>query len=114
MNNCSVKAQYIIIYTTVEATNEKLKDEIVQTLLEQRLAACIQISEVQSSYIWNDKITTDNELRLAIKTKKYNFQKIQEIISKLHNYDTPQIIAVDISDGSDKYLKWIEGVVQNK
>ena len=101
---------YCIIYTTIEASNFKLKDELIRVLLENKLAACIQASNIQSSYVWDGQIVCDDEIRLAIKTKKSKFNAIKQIICELHNYEIPQIICVDISDGFDGYLDWIDGI----
>jgi len=94
-----------IVQTTCEDINEAKK--IAKILLDEKLAACIQISDVQSLYIWKDKLCNDNEKLLSIKTKKKNFKKIQRKIKENHSYDLPEIILIDIEDASKEYKKFI-------
>lgn len=96
----------VIIQTTCGSSIEA--KNIAKVLIELRLAACIQISEVESFYSWNDEFQCDNEILLNIKTKKENFTKIKSKIKELHSYDVPEIIQIDISDASKKYLKFID------
>ena len=94
-----------IVQTTCEDINEAKK--IAKILLDEKLAACIQISDVQSLYIWKDKLCNDNEKLLSIKTKKKNFKKIQRKIKENHSYDLPEIISIEIEDASKEYKKFI-------
>lgn len=96
----------VIIQTTCGSSIEA--KNIAKVLIELRLAACIQISEVESFYSWNDEFQCDNEILLNIKTKKENFTKVKSKIKELHSYDVPEIIQIDISDASKKYLKFID------
>ena len=68
----------------------------------------MQIREVDSFYRWQGKIHNHNEYTLTIKTIETHFSKIEELIKREHTYDTPQIIMLDIKDGSADYLRWIE------
>lgn len=95
----------VIIQTTccskVEAKN------IAKVLVQEKLAACIQLTEIESFYSWENEFCCDNETLLSIKTRKENFQKIKSKIKELHSYDVPEIIQIDITDSSKKYLKFI-------
>ena len=90
---------YIIVQTTCD--NEDEAKKIAKVLLEQRLAACIQIKEIDSFYMWNDELCEDTETLVSIKTKKSNFKKN-------HSYDLPEIIEIPITNGTKEYLKWID------
>lgn len=96
----------VIIQTTcpnkIEATN------IARVLIDEALAACVQMHEIESFYRWNDEFCSDNETLLSIKTTKDNFKKIKRKIKELHSYDLPEIIQIDITNASKKYLKFIE------
>ena len=96
----------VIIQTTccskLEAKN------IAKKLIDEKLAACIQMSEVESMYSWKDEFCCDNETLLCIKTSKENFKKVKSKIKELHSYDVPEIIQIDITDISKKYLKFME------
>ena len=94
-----------IIQTTCKDIDEAKK--IAKILIEKKLAACVQISNIESLYVWNDELCNDNEKLVSIKTKKKNFEKIQRKIKENHSYDLPEIIAIDIENASEEYKKYI-------
>ncbi len=95
----------IIVQTTCSNKDEARK--IAKILIEEKLAACIQMNEIESFYMWEDKFCNDDEILLTIKTKKENFKKIKSKIKELHSYDLPEIIGVDITNISKNYKKFI-------
>jgi len=96
-----------IIQTTCKDIEEAKK--IANILLKKKLAACIQITDIESLYIWNNEICNDKEKLLSIKTKIKNFKKIKRKIKENHSYDLPEIIQINIDDASKEYLKFIKG-----
>lgn len=96
----------LIIVQTTCSTKVEAKN-IAKNLIEQNLAACVHMSNIESFYMWKDEFCNDNEVLLNIKTKKENFEKIQSKIKELHSYDVPEIIAVDINNVSKDYKKFI-------
>ena len=81
---------------------------IAKALVEQRLAACASILPVvESVYRWQEKIEIADEALLLIKTTSERFPALQEKILELHSYDTPEIIALPIVAGLEKYLLWL-------
>jgi periplasmic divalent cation tolerance protein len=81
---------------------------IANALVEQRLAACVSIlPAIESVYRWREKIESANEALLLIKTTSDHFAALQEKILKLHSYDTPEIIALPVVAGLEKYLRWL-------
>ena len=89
--------------------------KIAQMLVEKRLAACCNIIPgLTSIYSWEDKIQQDSELLLVIKSVEQNFSPLEKAIKQLHPYDVPEIISVNISMGSKKYLDWIFSLVKGK
>tara|TARA_B100001113_G_scaffold335226_1_gene314585 strand:- start:6467 stop:6802 length:336 start_codon:yes stop_codon:yes gene_type:complete len=99
--------KYIIVQTS---TNKKyITEKIASYLLRNNLAACVNIIyPVQSLYKYHGSLKKDNEYILNIKTIKNHYLRIQKVIEELHNYETPEIITLDISQGSKKFLKWID------
>jgi|TARA_B100002003_G_C13881905_1_gene430465 uncharacterized protein involved in tolerance to divalent cations len=97
------------VVTTVD--NEKSAKKIARDLVGKRLAACVQISNILSTYWWKNKIEEKNEIMCVIKGK--NFKSIKEEIEKIHPYDTPEIIEVKINKTNKKYLDWLNKEVQN-
>ncbi len=95
----------VLIQTT--CSNKDEAKNIAKVLIEEKLAACVQLSEIESFYSWNNEFCCDNETLLSIKTTKENFEKIKSKIKELHSYDLPEIIQLDITNASKEYLKFI-------
>ena len=100
--------QYCLVITTTP--NQQEAKTLAKSILEAKLSACVQLSNISSYYVWDNKVTNDDEVRLLIKTKKSLYEKLQTHIIQNHSYDTPEIIMLNIDDGSQKYLDWIEEV----
>jgi len=96
------------IVVLVTAPNLREAKKIARRLVEERLAACVNIaSPVQSIYRWKGKVNQDRELLLMIKSTRELFAEVQATVRKLHSYTTPEIICLPIVDGSADYLQWI-------
>ncbi len=80
---------------------------LAKTLVEEQLAACVNISPVRSCYIWDGKLNLDEEALLIIKTKKSRFESLKKRILMLHSYAIPEIIALPIVAGHQPYLDWM-------
>ena len=95
-----------VITTTAERTEA---DAIAEALLQQRLAACVQIGgPVDSSYWWNGRIETSREFVLTIKTRRDLFPRLEAAILALHPYEQPEILALAAVEVTPGYLKWLE------
>ena len=101
-------------YSIVTTTTSKKKEanDISQVLLKKKLAACVKLSKVDSSYIWQNKVQKSKENLLTIVTKKNNVKKIISEIKKVHSYDVPEIIETPIVQGNKEYLRWISNVTK--
>ncbi|MGB5219300.1 MAG: divalent-cation tolerance protein CutA [Smithella sp.] len=98
---------YIQISTTTETKEEAQK--IAKYLVEQKLAACVQITgPIESTYRWKGKVETSAEWLCLIKTRESLFGRVEAAIKKLHPYETPEIIAMPLINGSVEYLKWLD------
>jgi periplasmic divalent cation tolerance protein len=103
-------SEFLQIMTTTD-TKEMAK-KIAETLVEKKLAACVQISgPITSTYEWKGNIENEEEWYCVIKTRKRLYQKVEESIKTLHSYDVPEIIALPIVEGNQAYLDWIDEVV---
>lgn len=98
--------EYIMITTTFDSKEEANK--VSDILLEKRLVSCCQFINISSKYHWKGKIEEAEEILLQMKSKKTLYKEIEDEILKIHSYETPQIVAYDIVEGSKKYLNWIE------
>lgn len=92
----------------VMAANEEEASTIARTLVEERLAACVNIiTSVRSIYRWRGAIEESCECLLLIKTRANNYRKLEHRVKQLHSYEVPEVVATSLSDGSADYLKWI-------
>lgn len=88
--------------------NEEEGSRIASALVEAGLAACVNLLPgVRSIYRWQGKVEKAEEVLLLIKSREDRFPELRERIATLHSYDTPEIIALPITHGSDKYLDWL-------
>lgn len=104
-------------YCTILNTcpDQKTGEQIATLLVEQRLAACVNLMDsITSVYRWQDGIEYDSETLLLIKTEKRHYPKIEETIQQHHPYEVPEIICLDITGGSESYLNWITQTTQQE
>ncbi len=112
-----MKNEFVTITTTYpnSAEGKKLAQNLIQTILTKKLAACVQSNQVSSSYIWQEKICQDDEIILSIKTLAKFYKAVEKEILSQHPYQVPQIISHKILDGLEAYLDWISAnVATNK
>ncbi len=84
-------------------------EKIARTLLESRLAACVNVlMQNRSFYWWDDKIEEATEHMLVIKTSADLFDKVSAAIRASHSYRVPEVIALPLSAGSPDYLAWMD------
>ncbi len=103
---------YQIVMTN--CPNAETAKHIAQQLVINHLAACVNIvPNILSIYEWQGELQQDNEVMLIIKTKQSSFQQLEQTITKLHPYDVVEIIALDIQQGNELYLNWINQMVNN-
>ena len=81
---------------------------IARTLVEERLAACVNIlPPMRSVYRWKGRVEEADELLLVIKAAAGPFAALRDRLRALHPYELPEIIAVPIVDGLPEYLAWL-------
>ena len=108
MTNDSITSAdaYCIVLTTTASEVEA--DALARWIVEARLGACVQILPVRSIYRWKGEVCAEPEWRLSIKTRQAVFQELARFITSHHAYETPEIMQVPITAGSDAYLRWLE------
>jgi periplasmic divalent cation tolerance protein len=100
-----------LVLTT--ADSERLCLRIASALVEQKLAACVNIvKSVRSIYRWKDKIHDDEEFVLLVKTLREALPEVRRTIKELHTYDLPDIVALPIVDADPPVAEWIAGCVR--
>ncbi len=98
---------YVVVLITVPSS--EVGERIAASLLEKRLAACVNILPgVTSIYTWKGAVQKDQELLLVVKTRLELFQaRLVPAVKAIHPYDVPEIIALPLMMGSQEYLDWI-------
>lgn len=97
----------VIIYSTTRSREEAQK--IGNYLVENKLAACVNIiPNVESIYNWQNELQKDSEFLLIIKTDAKFKNDIQNMFEKIHSYDLPELIMINIQDSSADYLRWMQ------
>jgi periplasmic divalent cation tolerance protein len=98
---------YILVLIT--ASSEKEGEKIGDALVKERLAACVNLlGGVKSTFRWKGRITSEQEVLLLVKTKDRLFQKLKKRVQELHSYEVPEVLALPILAGFEKYLSWVE------
>lgn len=98
------KNEFVVVFCTT-APGEA--EAVAKALVQERLAACVNISLVHSCYLWEDKLNLDDEALLIIKTKKSRFGSLKKRVLELHSYAVPEIIALPVIEGHQPYLDWM-------
>ena len=99
--------QYLLVLTS--CPDESVAEQIALSLVEQQLAACIQVSAPNTAfYRWQGKVVKAKEVALQIKCLADSYKRLQQTVIAMHPYDVPELIAVPISDGLPDYLDWIK------
>ena len=98
----------IIILTTVP--DRALANTLASKLVEERLAACVQIlPQMTSVYYWDGEVQRDEGHLLLIKTQEDKYTEIEDFIKQNHTYDAPEIVSLRTVRVSDDYRTWLEG-----
>jgi periplasmic divalent cation tolerance protein len=101
----------VVIMVTASSRRECRR--IARRLIEEKLAACVNITQpIQSVYHWEGKLEHSKEFLMLIKTNRDLFPQIKTEIGLIHSYHTPEIICLPIIDGSPNYLQWISDSVR--
>jgi periplasmic divalent cation tolerance protein len=99
--------EFVVVYVTAGSADEA--DRLARSLVEERLAACVnRIKSIQSVYRWQGKVQQSEEELLIIKTSRDRFAALEKRVRELHSYSVPEVIALPIIEGSSGYLRWLE------
>lgn len=89
--------------------SEESAAALARSLVEQHLAACVNIVPgARSIYRWQGKVEDAAEWLLIIKSRRDLFDRLREAIARGHTYDVPEVIALPVVDGSESYLAWLD------
>lgn len=97
---------FVLVLTTFPADRDA--DQFARTLVEERLAACVNVlPAMRSIYSWKGDIENSEERQLVIKTTKKHVASLQARFHELHPYELPEFLVIAIAEGSPAYLSWL-------
>ena len=100
----------VIVFVTCE--NQPQAERIAQAVVEEKLAACVNVLPgLRSCFVWEGKLTWSDEVLLLIKTTRGRFGQLLERVRGLHSYSVPEIVGVSIEEGLQEYIDWIDRAV---
>lgn len=103
-------SEAVMVFSTCGSLEEARR--IARAIVEARLAACAQVMpEIQSIYRWKGAVEESAEALILFKTTAEKLAEIEKGIAALHSYDTPEIVAVPVSGGAERYLAWLRDSV---
>jgi periplasmic divalent cation tolerance protein len=96
------------VVVLITAASREEADRIARRLVDDRLAACVNIvPQVRSFFVWEGKLSEEDEVLLVVKSRRARFQHLAAAVRQLHSYRVPEIIALPIVAGSSDYLRWV-------
>ena len=98
----------IVVFNTCGSADEA--ERIARMLVEQRLAACVNvIAPVRSFYRWQGAIESAEEWLLVIKSSRELFGRLRLLLETEHSYELPELLALPVIEGAPDYLQWMDG-----
>jgi periplasmic divalent cation tolerance protein len=98
----------MVVLTTVASDEEAVT--LIRELLERRLIACGTLFPgARSLYRWQGKVADEHEVVLLLKTRSARLDSLRTAFTELHPYKVPELLALPVEAGLDKYLDWING-----
>jgi periplasmic divalent cation tolerance protein len=102
-----MRQQEIVLVLTTAPDNDRA-ETWARLLVEERLAACVNIhGPMISFYRWKGRVERDEERQIVIKTIRERVPELQARLLALHSYELPEFVVLEITGGSDAYLKWV-------
>ncbi len=99
----------------VTAGTERQARAIARALVDDRLAACVNIvGPIRSVYRWGDAVEDEPEFLLLIKTRASLLGRVESRVIELHSYEVPEVLVLAPSDGSAPYLAWLLESTESK
>lgn len=96
----------VVVFSTFPSADKAA--EVARTLVDERLAACVNLaSGVRSIYRWDGKLCDDTETLAIIKTSDDKRDALIARLVELHPYDVPEALALPVSAGNAKYIEWV-------
>ena len=98
-------SEYCIAMTTLE--DEESASRLARSVVEAKLAACVQLMHIRSTFSWEGRVEDAAEVLVLMKTRADVYERLQQFISDNHPYDVPEILQIPVTSGSGPYLSWV-------
>lgn len=95
----------LAVFTTVASRDDAHR--LARALVERKLAACAQISDIESVYRWQDELRQEPECRILFKTTEERYPLVESTLRELHPYELPAIHAFAIEHADPAYAAWV-------
>jgi periplasmic divalent cation tolerance protein len=97
--------QYCLVYIT--AKDEEEAQIIGKALVEEKLAACVNIHPIRSIFRWQGEINQEDEMAILAKTRAELANEVISRVKELHSYEVPCIVVLPLETGNPDFLEWI-------
>jgi periplasmic divalent cation tolerance protein len=81
---------------------------VAHRLVQEHLAAGVQLIPIESIYRWDDEVVEDTEVLVIAKTRRDRFVEIEALVDEMHSYEVPPIVMLEMAAASAPYLAWID------
>ncbi len=99
--------QVVIVFVT--APDVEAAERVARGLVEERLAACVNIVPgLRSIYWWEEEVQSSAEVLLLLKARRQDLAVVTQRVRELHPYTVPEVVAVKVEGGLDAYLAWVQ------
>ena len=101
------------IIVLITATSKEEADHIGTALVNEHIAACVNIlPQIRSLFFWEGKLQDENETLIIVKSRLSQLDRIITRVKELHSYTVPEVIAIPLIGGSPEYLHWLNDSTQ--
>jgi periplasmic divalent cation tolerance protein len=94
-----------ILVTTIDSLEKA--HALARAALDEKLAACVQITPITSLYLWKGEICEEAEFRLEMKHRREDYPALAVLARRLHSYETPELLRIDVADVDPAYAAWL-------
>lgn len=107
-----VSSPYAVVLTTVASAEDA--ERIAGKLLDDQLAAGVQMLSIKSLYTWKNARVDADEVLLLIMTREELYPELEQAIVAVHKYETPEILLLPVEKGLPSYLSWIDALTRRR
>ena len=98
-------SEYCIAMTTLE--DEESASRLARSVVEAKLAACVQLMHIRSTFCWEGRVDDATEVLVLMKTRAGVYERLQKFVRDNHPYELPEILQIPVTTGYGPYLSWV-------